>query len=105
MINILHQLVGQSVRKVVPLHDYLQIYFDQGGILNIYNRYQIFVRCEGDVLSFVEKKATDIMEEPKAITFTFGADHSIRVFLLDADYRGPEAMEFIEKDGSRSIWS
>jgi len=100
-MDVLQILVGSIIQMVEIIHDYLQLTFTDGTILNIYNKYQY----DGEsVLTFEGKKLISAIETDIKIILDIEDGGKIEVGLLDEDYNGPEAMELIRKDEPPVVW-
>lgn len=68
MDDPLERLVGLVVDQVVLIHDYIQLVFSDGSILNIYNKYT----CEGDrIRPLVGKMLESFRYHQETIIFSF----------------------------------
>ena len=95
-------VIGLVALEVKNVHDYLQVVFSDGSVLNIFNKYFY----DGDYISSIEGKELEFMEVHKdKIIFRFRDNGELVVGLRDCDYNGPEAMELRCKDGSPIVWS
>lgn len=103
--NMFHILVGQRVQKAEMIHDYLQLSFDKGWVLNIFNGFTVFDFDSGSVASLVGSLVKSIGASDEAVDIFFRDGKSVRVGVADSDYRGPEAMELIGVTGERIVWS
>jgi hypothetical protein len=83
------------------VHDYLQIHFDDGSIFNIYNPYEAE---ESDINRLGKCAITSVEIDPKFMRLSFSQGQPIKIWLRDKDYNGPEALEYIDSDGTRLIW-
>jgi hypothetical protein len=98
----LSALVGHSISAIDEVHDYLQLKFDNGDVLNVFNAYSLDMVA--DIRSLVGRRVTVVAEEPKEVRLEMGALR-LSVDLSDAAFRGPEAIEYIPTSGSRVVWS
>jgi len=98
-------IAGRTVKSAATVHDYMQIYFDDGTILNIFNR--IRAPAIDDILlaGLVHETVSDEIACADTILLRFSSGKSLEIGMSDADYRGPEALELIESDGKRIVWS
>lgn len=97
-------LLQKKIGRVGRVHDYLQLHFDGGIIVNIFNRYCFVPEECGDLsrllgASVVEHRRSDEFELLK-----FSEGSALKIGLSDGDYIGPEAIEIIESDGTRIVW-
>lgn len=101
MPDVLNHLLHRRIRQAERVHDYAQIYFDDGAILNIFNSFSV---AGGEVADLNGSEVIDVHSDEAAISLLLSDAKSIRVGMADADYRGPEALEYITVDGGRVIW-
>ena len=106
MPNAVGLLRGLKIQKAEMVYDYLQLWFDNGVGLNIFNVFTVTGGCVADNLSQLvgcEVCSVDISYIAVRIVLATGAK-SIRVGMSDCDYHGPEAMEYIGTGGERIVW-
>jgi hypothetical protein len=100
IINILNTLVGNQVSKSLAIEDYIQLFFENGDVLNIYNRYVLepgSVTLEGRLLERV-------IETNNALTLEFVDQIKLVIDLKDSGYQGPEAIQLNRSNGQIIIW-
>ncbi|MGA9720878.1 MAG: hypothetical protein WBQ86_00355 [Candidatus Binatus sp.] len=100
----LEELVGLIVSDVAPVHDYLQIAFENGSGLNINNRFEI---DGGDTstLGWIKgQRLVSVRDTLTTIDFTFSSGTTIRVGMTESDFCDPEAMEYHGADGNIVVW-
>lgn len=102
--SVLSPLVGRRVVTVEAIHDYIQLGFDSGDVLNVFNLYRIEGSGDSDVHALIGQCLAAIFTQPWEVRLELG-QLSLIVSLLDTAYRGPEAIEFIPSSGSRVVWS
>ncbi len=100
-MSALQESVGSIIQLIKVVHDYLQIAFDDGTILNIYNKYQYNA---DSVSALAGKKLISVTEADNRIVLEFEGSGELIVGLLDTDYNGPEALEIIPKNKPAIIW-
>ena len=100
----LRRLVGQRVSVVERVHDYVQLRFSNGDLLNVYNDFSLSGATGGDLATLANCVVEDVQADDRFLTFVF-SEKSLQVGLVDAAYRGPEAIEYIAADGGRIVWS
>jgi hypothetical protein len=98
-------LVGRSLRSVVQIHDYSQLYFDHGAVLNIYNTFSVVGTSGDGVEGLVGTVVGKVVEDREKAVLTFGTGAQISIDLRDAAYRGPEAMELIVPGEPTVVWN
>ncbi len=99
-MDALKALVGLTVEKVEQVHDYLQLSFQEGTKLSVYNSYSFEngddnVEC--DRVHSVGMDSGDFI-----IRFSGGG--ALHVGLRDQDYNGPEAMSLV-LEGKKIVWN
>jgi len=93
MKSNLEQLIGQSVRRVVSIHGYVQLEFQRGVILSIFNEFAVAGIVEGELDSLIGATVTDVFANHESVVVHFGNGARLSVDLRDDAYRGgPEAM-------------
>lgn len=101
MTDPLQQLVGHPVKSASTVHDYVQLHFGNGAVLNIYNRIETIGRWI-DLPGVTLTSVTD--RRPIGIQIEFANGVEILIGLSDEDFNGPEAMELIPPYGPRVVW-
>ena len=99
----LDQIIGERIEKIEAIHDYLQIWFSNGALLNVYNAFDL-LGTGGLVSSLVQGVIQQIKTDDCSLMLSLVDGRALRIGLLDADFRGPEAMEYIGVDGVRVVW-
>ncbi|MBC9882059.1 hypothetical protein G8O24_32525 [Bradyrhizobium sp. INPA01-394B] len=97
--------IGRRVKSASVVHDYVQICFTDGGVLNVFNR---VIKPQLDEISlkqFVQKVVTAELKDCRAFTLEFDGGHVFQIGMNDSDYRGPEALQFTDADGHIVVWS
>jgi hypothetical protein len=101
MSEKLKQFINKRIERMEIIHDYVQLFFTDGAILNIFNPYSIIGVRDPKIVGY---GITAVKQDQEAITLFLLPEGSIKVSRLDSDYRGPEAMEYIGKDGRSVVW-
>ncbi|NAT16580.1 hypothetical protein [Pseudomonas syringae] len=100
-MNALECVIGRRVTKACIVHDYVQVYFTGGCILNINNTYEIY----GSTISLLkEKKLISVLEGEQEIELIFENLAKIRVDMSPDGFHGPEAMELLRPGFPLVIW-
>lgn len=94
-------LIGLIINKVEEVHDYIQIFFSDGTILSIFNKY---VYDGGLVLGIEGKEVKSVEESEDGISIVFGDSSTISIGLKDEDYNGPEALVLKLEGKSPVVW-
>ncbi|MDR0322122.1 MAG: hypothetical protein LBI28_11510 [Treponema sp.] len=93
--NLLYKnIYGKTITKINYIHDYMQIYFNDNGILNLYNKTMI---NENENL-FINKAVNDIFTIKNKLIISCNKDLFIEMSMLDKDYVEPESFEYNNKD-------
>lgn len=98
-------LLLKKVSRAEHVHDYVQLQFDDGTILNIFNRYSLTPAERDDIARLVGTtvSAAELIERSERLRFSDGT--LLRIGMMDSDYNGPEAIEVIDHDGRRVVWT
>lgn len=104
MKSRLDKLVSLSVTEVIQVHDYVQLLFSDGTVLNIYNDY----RCEPsgqDCLAIKGQIILSVQETATSAEITAINEARVIVDLSDEAYSGPEAMQLCVPGKPIVIWN
>lgn len=102
MSEVIEQLLHQRINKIEEIHDYVQIHFANGAILNIFNTFSV---SGGELVDLIGSEISGVNTNEIEANLLLSKGGAIHVGMTDADYVGPEAMEFIAANGARVIWS
>lgn len=98
MLDVLN---NKTITRVEVIHDYLQLYFADGSVLNIFNHFDLLGawphRSEGTSIVGTAQSAAEF-----ALVLSNGA--TLRIGLDEEDFVGPEAMEYVDQGGTRVTW-
>jgi len=97
-------LVGRSIRSVVEIHDYVQLHFNLGIVLNIYNPFQVEGTNDLGLDALVGATTTQVIERVEEVVLRFGTGAVISIDLREAAYTGPEAMLLRVPGGPIIVW-
>ena len=86
-------------------NDYVQLQFDDGAILNIFNRYWLTPAERGDLSRLVGTTVVGSESTDSSECLRFSDETLLEIGMTDGDYNGPEAIEVIEIDGTRIVWT
>jgi len=103
-MKLLDILIGAKVKKTEEVYDYVQLYFDDESILNIYNRFTINDKKNQKISTVLDLIVIQIIETEDIVTLNFSSNRKIAISLKDEDYSGPEALELIDPNGQIAIW-
>ena len=103
LANALTELVGRELSSVEFVRDYLQLHVD-GASLTAYTLPVVTVNCESlnlrqpgyrDALcSQIGDKVTCAESHNDCVSIAFARGTTVSISLLEADYQGPEALQF-----------
>jgi hypothetical protein len=102
-MNIKEHINGLTIDHLLEIHDYIQIYFTNGDIMNLNNRY---VCQPSDLSAFQGEVVIQISDTDQELVVKTGSGYSITMSMLAADVLGPEATEYYRygSDGQIIIW-
>lgn len=101
----LYPLLSLSIITIRQVHDYLQLVFSDGSILNIFNRYNYNDSKDSKISNLVGQVVTHVQEEQTRIYIDFYNGSRFVIGLSSDDYNGPEALELIRKGEKLVIWT
>lgn len=96
--------VGRKVKSALRVQGYLQIYFCDASILNVFNRVRIPQISEDFLAQLTEKIITNEIIDSDTLALEFSGGIRLEIGLADADFQGPEALAVTEPDGRITIW-
>jgi hypothetical protein len=99
--SLLSSLIDQKICAAEQVHDYLQLQFGNGDVLNVFNTYNL--ESGSDFRSLIGQYVTGVNEDDSCVQLKMGMSQ-LNVSLSDDAFSGPEAMEYIPLSGSRVIW-
>ncbi|GHV62721.1 hypothetical protein AGMMS49587_10410 [Spirochaetia bacterium] len=86
-MNVLKQLIKKAkIKNIANCEDYVQIFFADGGILNLYNKTKIL----GDYNSFKDKIVNKFVLNKEILKIIISQEENIEMSLKNEDYLGPE---------------
>ena len=86
-------LIGNTIAKVSPIEDYMQIYFIDGSILNLYNN----VTFSHQYQQYVNEIVKELIITNISICIKT-SNKNIIMSLKEEDYSAPEAFAFCSKN-------
>jgi hypothetical protein len=104
MLDTFNLLMGRRIQKAEMVHDYLQLWFDNGVVLNIFNAFTLIGFVAYDLSQLVGCEVGSVVARDNAVEIVLMGGKLIRVGMADSDYQGPEAMEYIGVDGECIVW-
>jgi hypothetical protein len=96
---------GRVVKRACKFHDYIQLYFDDGSILNIFNRVVEPASSDNHLESLANTTLLKVSLKEGVISFAFSNGKQLGIGISDTDYQSPEALEFINAQGRRIVWN
>ena len=108
--NILHSnICGNKIVKVIFIHDYIQLVFDNNSVLNLNNKVTIDLSdnqpdCRTslmlDDVNLIENNIVKniIIKSNEYFKIILTNDICIEMSMRHEDYNGPEAFEFYDKE-------
>lgn len=97
-------LIGHCLTGVERVHDYVQLRFDNGDLLNVFNEFRIEGNRDADITVIVGLVVNVASTGKDEVCLRLGSK-TFRISLLDSAYRGPEAIEYVPVSGNRVVWS
>lgn len=102
-MSALKCLLNQTIQKAEKMHDYVQLFFDNSAILNIYCRLSIN-GVDENIANIAGLKVIETLEKPNEVSLMLTDKQQIDIRYNDDDYSGPEALELINPSGNIVIW-
>ncbi len=85
-------LTDKVIATFQRIHDYAQVHFEGGSLLNIFNDFAVLDVAES---SLAGSRVTALEWGAEFVRLHLAPAGSIRVGMAGADYRGPEALQYI----------
>ena len=106
MQTALQDLVGLKVSRASLIHDYLQVFFEGGAILNVYNVFHVSggPAVDGGAPHVDASTLATVKEEGQKIELAFSNGVVISIDMRDEAYQGPEALELIRAGSPTVVW-
>lgn len=95
-------LIGLFVQRIEKVHDYVQVIFSDGTVLNIFNSYSYDGVSLLDISDVKVIKADELEEE---ININLENSGVLSINLKEGAYNGPEAMVLIRESKPTVVWS
>jgi hypothetical protein len=105
-LSPLAELIGRGVEKAEVVEDYLQLRFDNGACLSIYNEYQITGpdRQARDSDDLAGAFVTEVREKGTHIVLTFSNRLELSIDMSEDGYAGPEALQLTRTGMPTVVW-
>jgi hypothetical protein len=97
-------LVGHRVCKAQLVHDYLQLFFEDGTALNVFNRFDLVDAPTPGLMQLEGAEASCIMANEPAIEIQFATGARLCIDLEDGSWTGTEALECEATKGAILVW-
>jgi len=106
MRTALQELIGLKVSKASLVHDYLQIFFEGGAVLNVYNPFRLSggAARDGGAPPVGASVLASVEEEGRKIELTFSNGVVVSIDMRDEAYQGPEALELVRAGSPTVVW-
>ncbi len=104
MPHILQELVGRRVVNTKIVEDYLQVWFENGPCLNVYNKHRI-TAPDGRSQSYGDLAGATLdaaVRDREVIRLTFSNGFKLSIDMSEDGYLGPEAMQ-LTRPGLRTV--
>ena len=95
--NQADQIIGLRVADARLMHDYLQIEFQNGTTLSVFNRHKMQSHKSCGAHSFIGTTLLAHYVSQDVASFEFSGEISLSVGMMDSDYLGPEAMTLTDR--------
>ena len=98
-------LEGKAVSRAIYVHDYFQLHFEQGEMLNINNNFTLSGPMVEDVAAVEGKRLLSATETKQAAILRFEDGSIVEVDLRNDAFNAPEAMELNVHGHPTVIWN
>lgn len=105
-LSVLTELVELKVVKSEFVEDYLQVWFEDGECLNVYNKYQL-TDSDGRPHSHPELTGatlSDVRDDAGFIVLDFSNDLELSIDMSEDGYLGPEAIQLTRPGLPPVVW-
>lgn len=104
MRSRLGSLEGRIVAAASEVEDYMQVRFQDGTWLNIFNPVSLSGAACADVKALVDRRLTTATESAESVTLRFDDGSVMVVDMRDEAYRCPEALELSVPGEAIVVW-
>lgn len=105
-LSPLAELIGSTVDKAEVVQDYLQLWFDKGTCLNVYNKHDI-IGPDGQAHG-ADRLAgaflTEVREQGTHIRLAFSNRLKLSIDMSEDAYIGPEAIQLTRPSMPKVVW-
>ena len=105
MTSQLNSIIGMTLRAAAKVHDYVQLYFTDGAVLNIYNPFSLEASNPVDLADLAGSSVRMVSETPEKAVIEFDNGVQILIDLRDEAYIGPEAMQLNVPGKPGVVWN
>jgi len=105
-MNLLQELVGLRVVKAESLEYDLIVWFQNGEVLTVYNKFQITASDgrAGTDRNLVGATLTELTEVHASLLLTFSNGVKLTIDMSEEGYSGPEALQLIRPGLPLVVW-
>lgn len=101
-MTFLKVLIGLTVNEIIEIHDYVQLFFPDNIVLNIFSNYV----CEGcSLLDLRGRRVVSVKDLEDIAVIFFDDETSISINVKNGDYEGPEAMVLYINEEPPVVWN
>ena len=105
-LRVLKELVGLKVVKSELVEDYLQVWFEDGECLSVYNQYQF---TDSDERPHSHSELTgatlsDVSDDASFIILRFSNGLELSIDMSEDGYLGPEALQLTRPGLPTVVW-
>jgi len=100
------ELIGSRIADSKVVEDYLQLWFDNGACLSIYNEHEV-TRPDGraqDSNSLTGASLTQVREQKTEIRLIFSNGLRLSIDMSEEGYSGPEAIQLTRANMPPVVW-
>lgn len=105
MESKLDVLRGKIILHASKMHDYMQLVFEEGIGLNVYNDFCIQPGDEKKLQTLKQKKLLSVQEMPTEIVLLLSDGLQLVIDMRDSAYNGPEALELTRQGEPTIVWN
>jgi hypothetical protein len=102
MSTALEDLIGNSITKASSIHDYFQIFFENGSILNIYNPFLFQPTVKFSEL--IGRKIIEVKISQSHFLFSISGDITLSIDRNFEGYINPEILELSRPGKPLVVW-
>ena len=105
-MSILHNLAGSAVDKSEIVEDDLIVWFQNGELLTVYNKFQITASdgSPGTDRALAGATLTELTEDDASLQLTFSNGINLTIDMSEDGYSGPEALQLTRPGLPSIVW-